>query len=62
MTEEQNDDDVFANRPKVNTFLHQLKCSIAIAKKDICFYYNKGPVLNQGILFPIILFITFVLG
>jgi ABC-2 type transport system permease protein len=63
--EQNNSDteaDVFANRPKANSFLNQLKRSFAITKKDLRIYYNKGPVVIQGILFPIVLFVAFTLG
>jgi ABC-2 type transport system permease protein len=40
----------------------QLRRSLAIAKKDIRIYYNKGPVVIQGILFPIMLFLAFTVG
>lgn len=42
--------------------IEQLKCSFIIAKKDIRIYYNKGPVIIQGILFPIMLFFAFTIG
>ncbi|MBD3189505.1 MAG: ABC transporter permease [Candidatus Heimdallarchaeota archaeon] len=60
MTEEEN--DVFANKPKANNFFIQLKRSFAITKKDLRIYYNKGPVVIQGILFPIVLFLAFTIG
>ncbi len=59
---QDNEEDVFANRPKANTFFNQLKRSFSITKKDLRIYYNKGPVVIQGILFPIVLFIAFTLG
>lgn len=40
----------------------QLKRSFAIAKKDLRIYYDKGPVVIQGILFPIVLFFAFTIG
>lgn len=39
-----------------------LKRSWAISKKNIKIYYNKGPVIIQGLLFPIFLFLAFTLG
>jgi ABC-2 type transport system permease protein len=47
---------------KLKTFIVQLKRSFVITKKDLKIYYNKPPVLIQGILFPIILFIALTLG
>ncbi len=43
-------------------FFTQIKRSFAITKKDLKIYYNKPPVLIQGILFPIILFIALTIG
>jgi len=34
----------------------------AIAKKDIRIYYSKGPVVIFGILFPVFLFLAFLIG
>jgi ABC-2 type transport system permease protein len=59
---DSEENDVFANRPKANSFLIQLKRSFSITKKDLRIYYNKGPVVIQGILFPIVLFIAFSIG
>jgi ABC-2 type transport system permease protein len=61
MTDEQ-EDDVFTKRPKANSFFSQIKRSFSITKKDLRIYYNKGPVVIQGILFSIVLFIAFTLG
>lgn len=44
------------------TFWEQVKRSFAITKKDLRIYYNKGPVVIQGILFPVMLFLAFVVG
>jgi len=44
------------------SLMTQLKRSIAIMKKDLRIYYNKGPVVIQGILFPIMLFFAFTIG
>ncbi|MBD3194494.1 MAG: ABC transporter permease [Candidatus Lokiarchaeota archaeon] len=43
-------------------FFEQIRRSFAIAKKDLRIYYNKGPVVIQGILFPIMLFLAFTVG
>ena len=48
--------------PKIKTFAVQLKRSFIIAKKDLKIYYNKPPVIIQGILFPIILFVALTIG
>ncbi|MBC2697644.1 MAG: ABC transporter permease [ANME-2 cluster archaeon] len=42
--------------------IDQLKRACAIAKKDIRIYYLKGPVVIFGILFPVFLFLAFVIG
>ena len=42
--------------------IDQLKRACAIAKKDIRIYYMKGPVVIFGILFPIFLFMAFMIG
>ncbi|MBY9016651.1 MAG: ABC transporter permease [Candidatus Lokiarchaeota archaeon] len=47
---------------KLRTFLIQIKRSFVITKKDLKIYYNKPPVLIQGIIFPIILFIALTVG
>ncbi|MFX1294671.1 MAG: ABC transporter permease, partial [Promethearchaeota archaeon] len=47
---------------KPDSFVTQIKRSFIIAKKDLKIYYNKAPVLIQGIIFPIILFVAFTLG
>ena len=47
---------------KIIKVLTQIKRSFIITKKDLRIYYNKPPVLIQGILFPIILFIALTLG
>jgi ABC-2 type transport system permease protein len=47
---------------KFKKVLNQLRRSFAIAKKDFRIYYNKGPVVIQGILFPVILFFAFTIG
>ncbi len=40
----------------------QFKKSFVIMKKNLRIYYNKPPVLIQGIFFPIILFFSFTIG
>ena len=42
--------------------IDQMKRACAIAKKDVRIYYLKGPVIIFGILFPIFLFLAFVIG
>jgi len=39
-----------------------LRCSLIIAEKDAKIYYLKPPVLIFGLLFPLFLFLAFVLG
>ena len=43
-------------------YLEQLKRIWAIAKKDIRIYYSKGPVVIFGIVFPVFLFLSFMIG
>ena len=45
-----------------SNFKTQLKRSFTITKKDLKIYYNKPPVVIQGIFFPIILFFAFTVG
>ena len=47
---------------KLKIFIEQLRRSFILAKKDLKIYYKKPPVLIQGILFPIILFIALTMG
>ncbi|MFX1344405.1 MAG: ABC transporter permease [Promethearchaeota archaeon] len=47
---------------KFQNFVIQLKRSFTITKKDLKIYYNKPPVLIQGIFFPTILFFAFTVG
>ncbi len=49
-------------KSKIERLIDQLRRSFAIAKKDLRIYYNKGPVVIQGILFPIVLFLAFTVG
>lgn len=57
-----NEDIIELEESKLKTFIIQLKRSFVITKKDLKIYYNKPPVLIQGILFPIILFIALTIG
>ncbi len=43
-------------------FSAQLRKSFALAKKNIRVYYNKGPVMIFGILFPILLYFAFTIN
>ncbi|MEJ2249656.1 MAG: ABC transporter permease [Candidatus Lokiarchaeota archaeon] len=47
---------------KLEKFSVQLKRSIAISQKNIKIYYNKGPVVIQGLLLPTMLFFAFTIG
>ncbi|MFX1480298.1 MAG: ABC transporter permease [Promethearchaeota archaeon] len=49
-------------KSNLKNFITQLKRSFTITKKDLKIYYNKPPVLIQGIFFPIILFFAFTVG
>ncbi|MFW9825598.1 MAG: ABC transporter permease [Candidatus Thorarchaeota archaeon] len=53
---------IIPKQSKFTSFLTQLKRSFTITKKDLKIYYNKPPVLIQGILFPAILFFAFTIG
>ncbi len=57
-----NEEGLEFDETKLRTFITQLKRSFVIAKKDLQIYYNKPPVLIQGILFPIIFFIALTIG
>jgi len=57
-----NEDIIELEETKLKTFITQLKRSFVITRKDLKIYYNKPPVLIQGILFPIILFIALTIG
>lgn len=56
------EDNLELEETKIKTFIVQLKRSFVITKKDLKIYYNKPPVIIQGILFPIILFIALTIG
>ena len=47
---------------RLEILIDQIKRSFAITKKDLKIYYNKGPVVIQGVLFPIMLFLAFTIG
>jgi len=49
-------------KEKLEYILIQVKRSFAISKKNIKIYYNKGPVVIQGIILPVMLFFAFTLG
>ncbi|MFX1571771.1 MAG: ABC transporter permease [Promethearchaeota archaeon] len=57
-----NNEVILAKKSKYNNFITQLKRSFVLTKKDLKIYYNKPPVLIQGIFFPIILFFAFTVG
>jgi len=42
--------------------IDQLKRACTIAKKDIRIYYKRGPVIIFGVLFPLFLFMAFMIG
>jgi len=46
----------------LTTMLQQARRAVVIARKDIRVYYSKGPVVIFGILFPVFLFLAFVVG
>ena len=43
-------------------YLQQLNRAWSIARKDIRIYYLKGPVMIFGIIFPVFLFLSFIIG
>lgn len=53
---------MFSEKSFLEKVIEQIKRSFAITKKDLRIYYNKGPVVIQGILFPIMLFLAFTVG
>ncbi|MFX1502841.1 MAG: ABC transporter permease [Promethearchaeota archaeon] len=59
---EINKEYLISKESRFSTFKTQLKRSFTITKKDLRIYYNKPPVLIQGIFFPIILFFAFTIG
>jgi ABC-2 type transport system permease protein len=46
----------------IATALGQSRRVWTIAKKDIRIYYSKGPVVIFGIIFPVFLFLSFMIG
>ncbi|MFX0052139.1 MAG: ABC transporter permease [Candidatus Hermodarchaeota archaeon] len=48
--------------PIIISLYTQLRRSFAFTVKDIKIYYNKGPLVIQGILFPLVFFFAFTLG
>jgi ABC-2 type transport system permease protein len=46
----------------LRTLLQQGRRALVIAWKDIRVYYSKGPVVIYGILFPVFLFLAFMVG
>ncbi|MFX1594223.1 MAG: ABC transporter permease [Promethearchaeota archaeon] len=59
---ENNMEFLIAKKSRFKNFKTQLKRSFTITKKDLKIYYNKPPVLIQGIFFPVILFFAFTIG
>ena len=43
-------------------YIHQLTRIWAIARKNIRIYYAKGPVVIFGVLLPVFLFLSFIIG
>jgi len=52
-------ENILKKESLMSIIIAKFQKSIAIAKKDLKIYYNKGPVIIQGILFPIMLFLAF---
>jgi len=50
------------NAPFFKNISWNLRCLLIIAEKDAKIYYIKPPVLIFGLLFPLFLFLAFVLG
>lgn len=59
---EINTEFILTKKSRFENFIIQLKRSFTITKKDLKIYYNKPPVLIQGVFFPIILFFAFTVG
>jgi len=53
---------MFENISKIQNFWTQFRKSFYISGLYTRIYYNKPPVLMQGIIFPVILFFAFVIG
>ena len=47
---------------KLNDLIQTGNYGEPIGVKDLKIYYNKGPVVIQGLLFPIVLFFAFTIG
>jgi ABC-2 type transport system permease protein len=54
--------EIGSKKSKLFYYIEQIKRSLAISKKNIKIYYNKGPVIIQGLLFPAFLFFAFTIG
>lgn len=50
------------NSSSMSNLIEQLKRSFAVCKKDIRVYYFKTPVLIQGIMLPLLMFLAFYIG
>jgi len=48
--------------PFMRNLIEQLKRALAISKKDALIYYTKPPVLIQGIMIPLLMFLSFCVG
>ncbi|MFX1411075.1 MAG: ABC transporter permease [Promethearchaeota archaeon] len=59
---EINKEFLLSKTSRFRNFKIQIKRSFIITKKDLKIYYNKPPVLIQGIFFPVILFFAFTIG
>ena len=59
---EINEEFSIIKKSSFRNFRRQIKRSFSVTKKDLKIYYNKPPVLIQGIFFPIILFFAFTVG
>jgi ABC-2 type transport system permease protein len=57
-----NEEPIISKKSRLERFSSQIKRSFAIAKKNLRIYYNKGPVVIQGLLFPAILFFAMTIG
>jgi ABC-2 type transport system permease protein len=47
---------------KIDFIFTQLKRSFVVTKKNVKIYYLKGPVIVFGLLFPLFLFLAFMVG
>ncbi len=57
-----NEYSIIKKSSRLDGFRTQLRRSFVLTKKDLKIYYNKPPVIIQGLIFPIILFIALTLG